>query len=285
MRSIDWKFSMIGLAARSIILIFFLFSTFPIVWVILTSFKKPVEAYGIPPVLISIPPTLSNWIELFTNIKWGGALIFQSYLPNSLIAASVTTVFSIALSIPAAFSFSRHNFRGKKALGVSILAFRMIPPIALTIPLLIIYRQIGLYDNLLALIITYTALNSPIAVWMLKAFVDEIPPDLEEAAKVDGCTPLGSFLKITLPLIVPGLAAVAFFSYILAWNDFAVAFFLIGRKAKTLPIVAYGFFTEEGIEFGPMAAFTTIMIAPTIIISFFVAKRLIKGLTLGAIKG
>jgi multiple sugar transport system permease protein len=145
-------------------------------------------------------------------------------------------------------------------------------------------NQVGLRDTLIALILVYTTLNIPLAVWMLKAFVDEVPRAIEEAALIDGASRVYMLIKIVLPLVAPGLVATSIFSFLLAWNDFVIAFFLTGLRAKTLPLASTAFMTEMGIFWGPMGAFGTLVMAPAILFSFFASKYLIKGLTLGAVK-
>jgi|YelNatPaOPRAMG01_1025707.scaffolds.fasta_scaffold05271_9 multiple sugar transport system permease protein len=263
-----------------------LISVFPPLWMFLTSLKRPIETFARPPVLISIPPTLENWVELFNPAaKWEGDRILTVMIPNSVIASLTSTFLTICASFLAAYSMSRFKFKGRKSLAFLIISTRMLPPIATVIPLYIMFGQLGLRDNLLGLILVYTTLNIPLATWMLKSFIDEVPRAIDEAALVDGASRLHILFKIVLPLSAPGLVATSIFSFLLAWNDFAVAFFLVGLKAKTLPLQSTAFITEVGVYWGPMGAFGTLMAAPAIIFALFASKYLIKGLTLGAVKG
>jgi multiple sugar transport system permease protein len=205
-------------------------------------------------------------------------------MPNSIIASLTSTFLTIVTSFFAAYSLSRFNFRGRKPIAFFIIATRMLPPIATVFPLYLLMNQVGLRDTLIALILVYTTLNIPLAVWMLKAFVDEVPRAIEEAALIDGASRVYMLIKIVLPLVAPGLVATSIFSFLLAWNDFVIAFFLTGLRAKTLPLASTAFMTEMGIFWGPMGAFGTLVMAPAILFSFFASKYLIKGLTLGAVK-
>jgi len=267
-----------------IVLIVFI-DIFPPLWMLLTSIKRPIDAWARPPVLMSIPPTVENWFELFDPAaKWEGDRILNVMLPNSAITSLTATFITVFISFFAAYSISRFRFKGRKPIAFLIISTRMLPPIATVLPLYILISQIGLLDTIIALILVYTTLNIPLAVWMLKAFVDEIPKEIEEAAIVDGAGRLYILFAVILPLLAPGLVATSIFSFLLAWNDFAVAYFLVALRAKTLPLHSTTFVTELGIYWGPMGAFGTLFMAPAILFAFFTSKHLIKGLTLGAVK-
>jgi multiple sugar transport system permease protein len=145
--------------------------------------------------------------------------------------------------------------------------------------------KLGMLDTKITLIIVYTGINIPFAIWMLKGFIDEIPETLEDAAMVDGCSKFTALIKVTLPLITPGIAAVGIFTFLLCWNDFQIAFFLSAKYAKTLPLHALTFITESGIYWGPMSAFGSLVIFPAILYAYYCQKYITRGLTMGAIKG
>jgi multiple sugar transport system permease protein len=153
------------------------------------------------------------------------------------------------------------------------------------VPLFLVINKMGLMDTKIALIVVYTGINLPFAIWMLKGFIDEIPKTLEDAAMVDGCTKFAALIKVTLPLIAPGVAAVGIFTFLLCWNDFQLAFFLVAKDAKTLPLQSVAFITEGGIHYGPMSVFGSIVLFPAILFSFFCQKYITRGLTMGAVKG
>lgn len=261
------------------------FTLFPIVWMLLTSFKTPLDIFANPPILISTPPYIENWIKLFSpGTKWEGPKILQTYLPNSLMASIAAVAIMIPTSILAAYALSRFRFKGRRAIAITILATRMLPPVATTIPLYIFFAGLGMLDTLIALILVYSALSTPLATWMLIAYLDEVPKEIEEAAQIDGANLKDILFRVVTPIIAPGIAATSIFTFLLAWNDFAVAFFLTKEAAKTLPVHAPVFVTEVTIEWGAMAAFGTFYIMPALVFSIFFSKYLIKGLTLGAVK-
>jgi len=261
------------------------FTLFPIVWMFLTSFKTPLDVFANPPVLISIPPCTKNWIKLFSpGTKWEGPRILHRYLPNSVIASTSSVAITIPTSILAAYAISRFRFKGRRIVAIMILATRMLPPVATTIPLYIFFAGLGMLDTLIALILVYSALSVPLATWMLIAYLDEVPREIEEAAQIDGASLKDTLFRVVIPIIAPGIAATSIFTFLLAWNDFAIAFFLTKEVAKTLPVHAPVFVTEVAIEWGAMSAFGTFYIIPALFFSVFFSRYLIKGLTLGAVK-
>jgi len=166
------------------------------------------------------------------------------------------------------------------------LSTRMMPAVSVIIPFFLIMRTLGLFDTYLALIIVYVVFNLPLTIWMMRSYFNEIPKDLDEAAMVDGCSRLGAFLRVALPLSAPGLAATAILSFILTWNEFFLAMLLTGREAKTLPVMVTGFIQQtRGIVWGEMSAASTIILIPVIVFTLIVQKHLVRGLTFGAVKG
>lgn len=260
-------------------------SLFPPVWMFLTSFKRGTDTLAYPP-KIFFEPTLENFRELFSFTgRYEGHYMFKLYLPNSLIISILSTLFTLIVSTLAAFSIARFNFPGRRIIMFGIICTRMFAPIAMVIPLFILVNKVGMLDTIKALIITYTGINIPFAIWMLKGFIDEIPETLEDAAMVDGCSKFTALIKVTLPLIAPGVAAVGIFTFLLCWNDFQLAFFLVARNAKTLPLQALAFLTESGIYWGPMSAYGSLIIIPAISFSYICQKYITRGLTMGAVKG
>jgi len=256
---------------------------------VITSFKMGRDIVTWPPTFI-FRPTLENWRWFFLSTKVSamapqeGNRILREFLPNSLIVATVTTVLSLGLAILCAYAFARFDFRGKRQMAFALLGIRMLPPIATVIPLFIFMNGLHLRDTLTGLILPYTALNLPLAVWILWGFIKEVPAELEEAALVDGCSRTGVLIRVLLPIITPGLAAAAVLSFLLAWNDFPIALFLVAQKAKTMPLAALGFYAEEGVYWGPMSAYGIVYMIPTVLFGVFMQRYIVKGLTLGAIK-
>lgn len=256
----------------------------PVLWVIMLSFKQPLETMAIPP-KIFFKPTLESYQLLFGGAGTTNVVNLGFYLKNSFIVAFISTLFTMIFAIFGAYSLSRFRFPGKGIIGVTILATRMLPPLASAIPLFLIFQNYGLYDTHLGLIIAYTAINVPFAIWMVRGFIDDVPVEIEEAAHMDGCSRFGMLWKIILPVTTPGIAAAGAYTFILAWNDFAMALMLTSRNVKTMPLMVLSFLTAEGIEYGPMTAAATIALIPPVIFVIFAQKYLARGLTMGAVKG
>jgi multiple sugar transport system permease protein len=205
---------------------------------------------------------------------------------NSIIVASVSTIFSVFLALFAAFAFSRFRFRGRDALFLLIIMLRATPGIALSIPLYIFYRTLGLDDTLLGLIIAYTALNTPFATWLLAGYIDEIPRILDEAAEIDGASWWSVLWKILVPLSRPGILTTALLIFVFSWNEFPIAFVVTSSVAsRTATVGIYTFMQEFFIDWGGMSAAATFMYLPPIILAFIAQKALVRGLTFGAVKG
>jgi multiple sugar transport system permease protein len=250
----------------------------------MTSFKPRLLVLTRPPTFV-FPPTLENYELLF--VERAGTLRqvpFHRYFVNSIVVTLATTVFSVGFACLAAYSLARLRPRGAQQISLLILGVRMLPPIVLVVPIFILYTRFGLLDTRLGLILPYTALNIPLATWMLQSFFLDLPKELEDAAMVDGCTRLGAFWRVILPLAGPGLAATAVFSFILAWNDLLFALPLTTSKAVTLPVIAARVRVEEGILWGRLGAITSILIFPVVVFTLLVQRYIVRGLTAGAIK-
>lgn len=257
-----------------------LWTTFPIYWTIATSFKSGEMLFNWPPTYIPFPPTLDNYVYIFELQP------VTRFLLNSIIVALVSTPISVTLAALAAFGFSRFHFRGRNMFMFMFLAVRMLPAMIIALPLFIIFRNLGLHDNLLGLIIVYTAFNMPFNIWLLQGFFAEIPQEIEDAALIDGCSYWQLFQKIMVPLIAPGLVASAIFCLLLAWNEFTFALTLTYTiKSQTLPIAIAGMTNDRGTLFGSMGAIGTVATLPILAFALYVQKYLVQGLTAGALKG
>jgi multiple sugar transport system permease protein len=266
-----------------IIIIALVIFSFPLIWIILTGFKYRVEAFQMPPAWI-FTPTLENFRDVFQGEVARGVPFSQVYL-NSIVIATSSTFFSLVLASLAAYSFARFNFAGKNYLAIFVIGTRMLPPIALVIPIYIMFANVKLIDNQLSLILAYTALNLPFATWMLRGFFLQIPRELEESAMIDGCTLLGALWRVILPLAAPGLVATAIFSFILAWNDFQFALVLATSESITLPVAASRFRTDEGPLWGQIGAAAGLVLLPLIVMTFALQRHIVRGLTAGSVKG
>lgn len=262
---------------RLIILLAVIFFIAPIMLIILTSLKTRVDALASPPVWI-FKPTLDNYTQIFQNYDFG------KFFRNSLIAGVVATLFSMILSSLAAYGLARYRFRGSGGLAYWILSLRMSPAIASIIPVFLLLKAIGQTDSLPGLIIVYTSINLPLGIWILRGFFEDVPVEIEESALVDGCSRLGAFFRMAMPLALPGISATAILTFLFTWNEFLFALILTGRSTQTMPVAVTLFMRETGIDWGFMTAAATLMMLPTLISTVFIQKGLVRGLTMGAVK-
>lgn len=263
----------------------------PFCWLLLTSFMHEQEALSVPPQWIPRHPTLANYLS-FLHPSQTRALVgsraLEETLPglvNSLIAASGTAIVNLVLGTLAGYSLARLNFRGRGPLLGLYIGSRMIPGIALIVPLYLTIQTYGLLDNLSALIGTYVTFTLPFTIWLLKNYFQSVPRSLEEAALIDGCNWLQMVWKVLLPAARPGLVAAAMFAFMTAWNDYLFAVILTSTTAsKTLPVVVAGFATDVTTERTLMATGGVIAIVPPLLLAFIFQRLIVQGLTSGAVK-
>ena len=249
----------------------------PIVWIVLTSFKTRVEIIAYPPSFIFTP----NFDGYARALSSNGIL---PQLENTLVVAAGSTTLSLLLAVLAAYAFSRFRFRGRSALMIGLLATRLFPPIAAVVPLFIAANALNLVDTREVLILIYTALNVPFAVWLLKSYIDTVPREIEEAAIVDGCTTLGVIRRVTLPLMVPGLLATGVFVFVLAWNEFMFAYMFTSVDARTVPVTLAEARGDEIVFWQDLAAQATLLILPAVLLGVLMQRYLVRGLSGGAVK-
>lgn len=266
------------------ILLISFFAACPLLWMLSTAIKPRDQLFRIPPQWIPNNPTLEHFERVLFPTRPNGKLFFR-YFINSTIVSVVSTILSVAVSVPAAYAFSRFNFPGKDVAYFGVLARNMFPLIVFLIPLFILMRILRLQDTYAGLIIAYLTFTLPLSIWLLKGFFDGIPKELERAARIDGCTRFGAFVRIILPLTAPGLAATAIYSFILAWNEFAYALTLThSTSMRTLPVGLAYFFTENTADWpGLMATAFTISV-PVVIMFLILQRYFVAALTQGAIK-
>jgi multiple sugar transport system permease protein len=267
-----------------------LMSVIPILWVVLTSFKSPKDAMSVPPKIV-FTPVLSNYrTVLLGETQKLRALTLQvgitivRNLINSIIVTVGTVVASVVLASMAAYAIARYPFPGRRIFLTSLILSRLLAPIATVVPIYFIANRFGMLDRHLTLMIVYTAFNLPLCTLMLKTYFEDIPVEVEQAALVDGCSNTKVLFRIVIPLAAPGAVATAVFASILAWNDVVFAMILTSENAVTAPVVALSQITEEGVRFGGLGAVGTILIVPVIIFTSAVQRKLVRGLTMGAIK-
>jgi multiple sugar transport system permease protein len=278
------KFSgqMKRLTKYSLIIVALLAALAPVYWMITISFKHEVDQFAVPPAWFRFPLTSEHYVDAFVTRSFG------SYLLNSTIVALASTACALVLGTLAAYSLARFRlpYRLDRKLALWILSTRMFPAIVTVVPLFLIMRDLRLLNTQFALIIVYTAFNLPFVVWMMRGFFAELPRDLEEAAMVDGDSRLGAFWRVILPLVAPGLAATAVFCLIVSWNEFLLALVLTQTDAAmTLPVGIAGRVTQYEIKLGVMSAAGVVAMLPILIFAMSVQKYLVRGLSLGAVKG
>jgi multiple sugar transport system permease protein len=245
----------------------------PLLWMVQMSFHPSTDVLS----LSLVHPTIENYRALWTGR-------FPASFANSMIASSVSTALALVVGAPAAYSLSRWRFRARHKVALWILATRMAPPIAFTIPYFLAYRYLHLFDTVAGLVVIYLTFNLPLVIWTMSTFFDSVPQSLEEAAWTDGCDIWQAFFRITLPLSVPGLAATTILCFILSWNDFFFALILTRTSAMTAPVAIVNFMQYEGWEWGKIAAAGTLVMLPVVAFTFVVRAYLIHGLMAGGVK-
>ncbi len=261
-----------------VLVIISLIILFPIYAMIATSIKTRVDAFSMPPKWF-FKPTLENYREILGGAK------FVRYLLNSAIVALSTAFFTLLVGALAAYAMVRFKFLGKRVISTSTLLLRMIPSAVLIIPLFILWTKFGLINRRVGLIIIYIAINLSFTIWVLSSFMMDIPVEIEESAVIDGCSELGIFFRMILPLIKPGIAVASIFVFRIAWNEFIIALICTNRYTRTLPVAIAGHMTLVGVEWGKITAMATIVALPAFVFTFFSAKSIIRGITAGAVKG
>jgi multiple sugar transport system permease protein len=258
------------------LIIFVVLFLFPFFWIVSSSLKARGEFFTRPPVWF---PAHVDWSNYPDSLRRGAL----KGLTDSFIIAFSSMVISLSLGAPAAYAIARFQV-GRENLAFWILSIRMFPPIATILPLFVIFRFVGLVDSYAGLVLSYTVFNLPFAIWILKGFIEDLPREIEEAAKVDGAKPFQIFQMIVIPLAAPGLVVAALFTFIFAWNDFAYAVIFSGSKVTPLPVVIAQFAGGHEILWGQISAAAIVAIAPALLIAIFLQKYLTRGLTMGAVK-
>jgi multiple sugar transport system permease protein len=257
----------------------------PGAWIVLSSMRPTVEIMAKPPVWIPQKLSFEAYTAMFGVVGQGGIPVWD-YFRNSLIISITSTVIAIAIGMAGGYAFARFRFRAKSALFLGLMLTRTVPGIALSLPLFIIFARLGIIDTHLALIITYVALNVPFTIWLIDGFFRQVPRDLAEAAQIDGCTRWQAFWQVEFPLAGPGIASSAIFAFMTSWNEFALASQLTRSvNSKTLPVGLLDYTSEFTIDWRGMCALAVVMILPAFLLTFVIQKRLVSGLTFGAVKG
>jgi multiple sugar transport system permease protein len=258
----------------------------PGLWVVLSAFRPNREILAKPPVWIPQELTLSNFAKIFGFGQDQVAIPVLWYFWNSLVIATTSTIIALIIGMAGGYAFARFRFRYKNAWFLSLMLFRTVPGIALSLPVFMIWSRLGIIDTQIGLIIVYVSLNVPFTIWLIDGFFRQIPMSLSEAAQVDGCTRWQAFWRIEFPLARSGIAAAGVFAFLTSWNEFALASQLTrSTDSKTLPVGLMDFTAQFTIDWAGMCAMAVIIIVPALILTFLVQKHLIAGLTFGGVKG
>ena len=254
-------------------------SLLPIMWLVLTSFRPSIEITSPRLMLVPRDPTLQNYIDVFTRYKT------TQYLANSMVVSLSVVATNLIIGPPAAYALARFRFRGERLVLALIILFRMIPIVTAMVPLFIVFSVLGLLNTYLGLIVAHTAFKLPVTIWVLRSFFMDIPKELDDAARMDGCSTFGALFRIALPLVKPGLAAAGVLAFLWTWNDLIVTLILsIGDSTATLSLGLTKFVLEYGVDWGPMTAAGVIVFIPTLAFIFIAERYLVHGLTVGGVR-
>ena len=264
----------------------------PIVLMVTTSLKLQVDIVSGASGLL-FAPTIRNYETVLCEVLWYEIEhlgycdpTFGRALGNSLIVATISTVLTLLMGTMAAYVLVRFRFMGRDAVGLGTLLMRMVPPAVLLVPIFGIWTfQYGLNDSYSGIVLVYVAMNLPFVVWILQSFIRQVPMALEEAARMDGANPWQVFFLVVLPLIKPGLAAAAIFTFRIAWNEFILANVLLGRNTRTVPVTIVNSLTEHSIDWGVIMATGMLLAIPPVIFTLLASRQIITGMTAGAVKG
>lgn len=270
------------------LVLYTLFALFPIIWIVLMSFKTQVDIISPIPKFI-FTPTFENYQQILfgaQNIQsFSSNSNFILYFKNSCIITICSVGISLIVGVPAAYALVRYNFRFKNDIAFTFLSFRFAPEITVIIPIYVIFQKIHLYNTFPGLILVYQLITLPLIIWIMRGYFEDISPEIEQAAKLDGYSWWKIFIKIALPLVKPGLASTGILAFIFAWNNFIFGYILGAKETYPSTVGTLGFISYESVLWGQMAAATIITILPPLILTLLIQKYLVRGLTLGAVRG
>jgi multiple sugar transport system permease protein len=277
-------FNLLGLARWIFLALVVAFAVLPMAWMFSTSIKSEFAATQQPPQWIPDEPTFEQYVTLLSPANPTGQQ-FLGYLRNSIWVSTATTVLGILVAVPAAYAFSRFSFPGREPLFFSVLVRNMFPVVVFLIPLFILMKRLGLIDTHLSLILTYLTFGLPLSIWLLKGFYDNIPPELERAARIDGATRFQAFWKIVMPLSMPGIVATAIYAFIQGWNEYVYArTFINSEELMTMPVGLENFFSEYVSNWPGLMAASFIMSVPVVVLFLVLQRHFVRALTEGAVK-
>ena len=273
----------VGLATAVLVL----WTVFPFGWMVLTSLKEPRDMLAVPPKIV-FQPTTENYEAILIGKRRGlyasARPDFPRFFLNSVVISTGAVALSVAAGILAAYALARFTFPFKEQLAFLFLSFRFAPFITFLIPLYILFQRVGLYNTHVGLILAYQLITLPFTIWMLRSFFMEVPLEVEEAAKIDGCSWWGVLTRVILPLSLPGLAVTVILGFMFSWNAFNYPLMLAGRQTFPVTVGAIQFISYEQVLWGQMAAASLVAIVPQLLLSLSVQKYIVRGLTMGAVR-
>lgn len=252
---------------------------FPFIYLLFTSFKTPSEALAVPPNVFPRVWTLENYVTALTSNG-----VIASFI-NSTVTAVISTALSLVLAVPAAYAITRFRTPSGRVFTVAALVTRMVPTIAVGAPLVETMRALGLSDASLGLALAHTTISLPLSIWLMASFFESVPGELEEAAKIDGCSRIGALWRVVIPVVSGGLAVTAIFAFLASWNEFLFALLLTAVRAQTTPIAIANYQTQFGLDWGSMTALAAMYSLPVILLTLILQRHIVAGMTLGAVKG
>ena len=257
----------------------------PGIWVFISAFRPNGEILTKPANWIPDEWTIYEFTQMFSINGYVSVPAFD-YLMNSIIISSVSTVIAITIGMMGGYAFARFNFKGKNSIFLGLMLARAVPGISLSLPLFIIFAKLGIINTSFGVILVYVTMNVPFTIWLTDGFFRQIPKEMSEVARTDGCTRFQAFWNVELPLAGPGIGAAAIFAFLLSWNEYALASVLTRTiSSKTLPIGMMDYLDEFTINWAGMCAIAVVMIVPAVVLTFIVQKHLVSGLTFGGVKG
>jgi multiple sugar transport system permease protein len=262
-----------------VLIVAVILALFPTLWMLSTSIKIPLEYFNSPPIWIPTQPTIDHYIALFRDYQ--GGIFFK----NSIIIAIGSTIVTLVLSIPSAYAIARHRIGGER-FSFWILSQRMLPPVAAVIPLFLLYARVGLIDTFPGIIMAHTIFNIPFAVWILIGFFADFPREIQDQALVDGCTEFETLWRIIIPVVLPGVAVVSLFCFVFSWNELMFALtFTRGNTKPVMKLFESMLQSPTSVFFGPAAAAVVLGMVPAYALTLFFQRYLVRGLTMGGVKG
>ena len=277
----DYTNDFLGKGTRVVVVtVIMIMVIFPLYWLASNSIKTATEYLKTPPVIVPTRVTLDNYIEIFTKSKAGRALY------NTVMVASLTTILCVSIGSFAAYAIAKGAIREKVRNSFSLwfMIQKMYPAVCVAIPIYLVMRGVGLIDTIPGLVIVNTSFNLPMTIWLMIGFFQDVPDGIEQSGKIDGCNMFQRFFYLVLPISKPGIVASAILVFNAAWNEFLFSAILSINKSKTLSVVISGFITDKGLEWGPRAALSMVLIVPVVVLVWFLQRDFVSGLTMGSVK-